>query len=108
MVGPAHAASYCVFPANQVVIVNNTKVFSSIGAGTRRSYKLPPTYPRPITIHSHAPCVNVSAPSSDPSSADDDPSSAPSPASSARDYSIPAVYSSEVPRDDVTLAACQL
>jgi tRNA threonylcarbamoyladenosine dehydratase len=45
-------------------------------------------------------------PSSDPSSADadasDDPS-APSPASSAREYSIPVVYSSEVPSDDVTL-----
>ncbi|KAH9974452.1 hypothetical protein BGW80DRAFT_1559946 [Lactifluus volemus] len=45
--------------------------------------------------------------SSDPSSADadadDDPTSAPSPTSSAREYSIPVVYSSEVPSDDVTL-----
>ncbi|KAH9974472.1 hypothetical protein BGW80DRAFT_1170665, partial [Lactifluus volemus] len=45
-------------------------------------------------------------PSSDPSSAEsdaeDDPS-APSAASSAREYSIPVVYSSEVPSDDVTL-----
>jgi hypothetical protein len=46
-------------------------------------------------------------PSSDPSSADadanDDPSSAPSPASSSRECSIPVVYSSDVPSDDVTL-----
>ncbi|KAH9971589.1 hypothetical protein BGW80DRAFT_445893 [Lactifluus volemus] len=33
----------------------------------------------------------------------DDDSFAPSPASSAREYSIPMVYSSEVPRNDVTL-----
>ncbi|KAH9956580.1 hypothetical protein BGW80DRAFT_1466334 [Lactifluus volemus] len=45
-------------------------------------------------------------PSSDPSSADadaDDHSSAPSPASSAHDYSIPMVYPSEIPSDDLTL-----
>jgi hypothetical protein len=45
-------------------------------------------------------------PSSDPSSADadaDDDPSAPSPASSARKYSIPVVYSSEVLSDDVML-----
>ncbi|KAH9971522.1 hypothetical protein BGW80DRAFT_1460477 [Lactifluus volemus] len=56
--------------------------------------------------HSCAPCANVFAPSSPALSgadayADDDPS-APSPASSARDYSIPVVYSSEISSDDVT------
>ncbi|KAH9971574.1 hypothetical protein BGW80DRAFT_1561575 [Lactifluus volemus] len=39
-------------------------------------------------------------PSSADADADDDPSSAPSPASSAREYSIPVVYSPDVPRDD--------
>ncbi|KAH9971597.1 hypothetical protein BGW80DRAFT_1561591 [Lactifluus volemus] len=42
-------------------------------------------------------------PSSADADADDDPTSAPSPTSSAREYSIPVVYSSEVPSDDVTL-----
>jgi tRNA threonylcarbamoyladenosine dehydratase len=55
-------------------------------------------------------CSERSSPSTPPSlcpsSADadaDDDSSAPSPGSSAREYSIPVVYLSEVPGDDVTL-----
>jgi tRNA threonylcarbamoyladenosine dehydratase len=108
-------------------VQNNIKVFSSMGAGTKSDptriqiADLSATHYDPLAraVRQHLRAVlsrserssPPTPPSSDPSSsadadADDDPSSAPSPASSTREYSIPVVYSSEVPSDDV--AAGQL
>jgi hypothetical protein len=83
---------------------------------TQCSYKLPTYHYDPLAravrqrLRALLSCSQRSSPpmppSSDPSSADtdaDDHSSAPSPASSACEYSIPMVYPSEIPSDDVTL-----
>ncbi|KAH9956571.1 hypothetical protein BGW80DRAFT_251623 [Lactifluus volemus] len=83
---------------------------------TQCSYKLPTYHYDPLAravrqrLRALLPRSQRSSPpmppSSDPSSADtdaDDDSPAPSPASSARDYSIPIVYPSEIPSDDLTL-----
>ncbi|KAH9974461.1 hypothetical protein BGW80DRAFT_1491956 [Lactifluus volemus] len=92
----AELLAYCV--------QNNIKVFSSMGADTKSDptriqiADLSATHYDPL-----ARAVRQRPSSSADADADDDPSSVPSPASSTREYSIPVVYSSEVPGDDVTL-----